>query len=72
MLRTKIREEIARNRKRIRKLGPGIITGGAGDDPAGIVTYTVVGATTGFSPISSPCWRWPSHSHWESTCFTGY
>ncbi len=37
--------------KKIKKLGPGIITGGAGDDPAGILTYTVVGATTGFSQL---------------------
>jgi len=29
-------------------VGIGLITGGAGDDPAGIVTYTIVGATTGF------------------------
>ena len=50
-LRSRIREEIAINRERIRKLGPGFITGGAGDDPAGIVTYTVVGATTGFSQL---------------------
>ncbi len=35
----------------IKKLGPGIITGGAGDDPAGILTYTIVGATTGFSQL---------------------
>ena len=47
----KVREEIAKNRERIKKLGPGLITGGAGDDPAGIVTYTVVGATTGFSQL---------------------
>jgi len=37
--------------KRFKKLGPGIITGGAGDDPAGILTYTIVGATTGFSQL---------------------
>lgn len=49
--RMKIRQEIAKNRRRLRGLGPGIITGGAGDDPAGIVTYTVVGATTGFSQL---------------------
>lgn len=30
---------------------PALITGGAGDDPAGVVTYTVVGATTGFSQL---------------------
>jgi NRAMP (natural resistance-associated macrophage protein)-like metal ion transporter len=38
-------------REKIKKLGPGIITGGAGDDPAGILTYTIVGATTGFSQL---------------------
>ena len=30
---------------------PALITGGAGDDPAGVLTYTVVGATTGFSQL---------------------
>ncbi len=50
-LRARIREDIARNRDRIKKLGPGLITGGAGDDPAGIVTYTVVGASTGYSQL---------------------
>lgn len=32
-----------------RALGPGVITGAADNDPAGIATYSVVGATTGFS-----------------------
>ena len=30
---------------------PSIITGGAGDDPAGVLTYTTIGATTGFSQL---------------------
>ncbi len=30
---------------------PALITGGAGDDPAGVLTYTVVGATMGFSQL---------------------
>ncbi len=47
----RIQEEITKNRQRLKELGPGLITGGAGDDPAGIVTYTVVGATTGFSQL---------------------
>ena len=47
----KIKADIERNRKKIEKLGPGIITGGAGDDPAGIATYTLVGATSGFSQL---------------------
>ncbi|WP_456486089.1 Nramp family divalent metal transporter [Hydrogenimonas sp.] len=46
-----IRADIEKNRQRIKKLGPGIITGGAGDDPAGIVTYTMVGAATGFTQM---------------------
>ena len=45
----RIVEDVKRNRQRIKELGPGIITGGAGDDPAGVVTYTAVGASTGFS-----------------------
>lgn len=45
----KIREEIQHYRKEVKELGPGLITGGAGDDPAGIVTYTAVGANSGFS-----------------------
>jgi len=32
-----------------RAAGPGIITGGADNDPAGIATYSVVGAQNGFS-----------------------
>ncbi len=45
----RIVEDVRKNRERIKELGPGIITGGAGDDPAGVVTYTAVGASTGFS-----------------------
>lgn len=47
----RVKQDISKNRQRIKELGPGIITGGAGDDPAGIVTYTLIGATTGFSQL---------------------
>jgi len=46
---SRIVDEVKKNRERIKELGPGLITGGAGDDPAGIITYTAVGASTGFS-----------------------
>jgi NRAMP (natural resistance-associated macrophage protein)-like metal ion transporter len=42
------------SRKRVRgkgylsRLGPGIISGAADDDPSGIATYSQIGATTGF------------------------
>jgi len=35
----------------LRNLGPGIITGAADDDPSGISTYSVVGASTGLSML---------------------
>lgn len=51
VFKEKVKADVAKNRERIKELGPGLITGGAGDDPAGIVTYTMVGATTGFSQL---------------------
>lgn len=33
----------------LKALGPGIVTGGADNDPAGITTYSVIGAQSGFS-----------------------
>lgn len=34
-----------------KKLGPGIITGAADDDPSGIATYSQAGAQFGFSAL---------------------
>src|ERR1044071_795614 len=34
-----------------RELGPGLITGAADDDPSGISTYSVTGATFGFAQL---------------------
>lgn len=33
----------------LKAVGPGVITGGADNDPAGIATYSIVGATIGFA-----------------------
>ena len=38
-------------RKRLRQLGPGLITGAADDDPSGIATYSQAGAQFGFSML---------------------
>ena len=35
-------------RKLFKRLGPGLITGAADDDPSGIATYSQAGAQTGF------------------------
>ena len=36
---------------RLKSLGPGLITGASDDDPSGISTYSVAGATTGLSML---------------------
>jgi Mn2+/Fe2+ NRAMP family transporter len=33
------------------ELGPGLITGAADDDPSGISTYSVTGASFGYAPL---------------------
>lgn len=38
-------------RRVVRIAGPGVITGGADNDPAGIATYSTVGASTGLSQL---------------------
>jgi NRAMP (natural resistance-associated macrophage protein)-like metal ion transporter len=38
-----------RLRRYLRQLGPGLVTGASDDDPGGIATYAVAGATLGFS-----------------------
>ena len=35
----------------LKKLGPGLVTGASDDDPAGIATYAVAGASTGYSTL---------------------
>src|SRR4030088_2299832 len=36
-------------REILRTVGPGVISGGADNDPAGIATYSIIGATVGFA-----------------------
>lgn len=36
----------------VKKLGPGLITGAADDDPSGIAAYSQAGAQFGFRPAS--------------------
>ena len=44
---------IARARHFLRRLGPGLITGAADDDPSGIATYSQAGAQFGFGMLWS-------------------
>ena len=42
-----------------RDLGPGLITGAADDDPSGISTYSVAGATFGYAPLWTALFSFP-------------
>lgn len=50
-------------RRRVRKffseLGPGLITGAADDDPSGISTYSVTGASFGYAPLWTALFSFP-------------
>ena len=39
------------------ELGPGLITGAADDDPSGISTYSVTGASFGYAPLWTALFR---------------
>src|SRR5256885_2661985 len=41
------------------KLGPGLVTGAADDDPSGIATYTIAGAQLGTSLVWTAFLTWP-------------
>jgi len=43
--------KISSVRRFIGTLGPGLITGAADDDPSGISTYSIAGATLGYGPL---------------------
>src|SRR5438105_2417261 len=53
----------SRHQHRLRKffieLGPGLITGAADDDPSGISTYSVTGATFGFAQLWTALFSFP-------------
>jgi NRAMP (natural resistance-associated macrophage protein)-like metal ion transporter len=57
------RSERPLGRERVRtffaELGPGLITGAADDDPSGIATYSVSGATFGYGPLWTALFAFP-------------
>ena len=48
-----------RGRRFFAELGPGLITGAADDDPSGISTYSVAGATFGYAPLWTALFSFP-------------
>src|SRR6266566_8920495 len=57
----KVIRKISRRRVRqfFSELGPGLITGAADDDPSGISTYSVTGASFGYAPLWTALFSFP-------------
>lgn len=52
----------------LKKIGPGVITGAADDDPAGIATYSQAGAQYGTSLIWMAAWIYPLVATVQEMC----
>ena len=50
------------------KLGPGLITGAADDDPSGISTYSVTGAAFGYAPLWTALFSFPLMAAVQMMC----
>jgi len=66
----KVAEKIAPRRVRIffAELGPGLITGAADDDPSGISTYSVTGASFGYAPLWTALFSFPLMASVQLMC----
>ena len=60
------------SRRRVRQffseLGPGLITGAADDDPSGISTYSVTGASFGYAPLWTALFSFPLMASVQLMC----
>src|SRR5712664_3228274 len=50
------------------ELGPGLITGAADDDPSGISTYSVTGASFGYAPLWTALFSFPLMAAVQMMC----
>ena len=57
-----------RVRKFFSELGPGLITGAADDDPSGISTYSVTGASFGYAPLWTALFSFPLMASVQLMC----
>jgi NRAMP (natural resistance-associated macrophage protein)-like metal ion transporter len=64
----KIRRERDPTKKAAMVLGPGFITGAADDDPAGIGTYAVAGATLGLATLWTALITFPAMAAVQNIC----
>lgn len=61
-------KEIKAGEQYIKKLGPGLITGAADDDPSGIATYSQAGAQYGTGLLWMSAWTFPLMATVQEMC----
>ena len=68
--RKKVADEVSPRRVRrfFAELGPGLITGAADDDPSGISTYSVTGASFGYTPLWTALFSFPMMAAVQIMC----
>ncbi|NCU28335.1 MAG: divalent metal cation transporter [Candidatus Moranbacteria bacterium] len=59
---------LEKSKKYIKKVGPGVITGAADDDPSGIATYSQTGAQYGNGLVWMSLWTYPLVSVVQEMC----
>ncbi len=66
----KVAKKVAPQRVRrfFAELGPGLITGAADDDPSGISTYSVTGASFGYAPLWTALFSFPLMASVQVMC----
>jgi NRAMP (natural resistance-associated macrophage protein)-like metal ion transporter len=57
-----------RRRRYLRTLGPGLVTGASDDDPSGIATYSIAGASLGPALLWTAIWTLPLMAAVQLTC----
>ena len=67
-LKKNISENFSKGEEYIKKLGPGLITGAADDDPSGIATYSQTGAVYGTGLLWLAAWTFPLMAMIQEMC----
>src|SRR5579859_7626979 len=67
-LEAAVQREPNRLRRFLKILGPGLITGASDDDPSGIGTYAVAGASLGFATLWTALITFPLMAAVQFTC----
>lgn len=67
-IKKEISKDFKKSQEYVKKLGPGLITGAADDDPSGIATYSQTGASYGTGLLWLAAWTFPLMAMIQEMC----